>query len=82
MKNYIILMLLLGTSDPVRPVPVAKDPAHLVPKDRFDGMSDEEVFACACPSIVAFCKKWEREWACRNGKPCGTARSCVIDMMH
>jgi hypothetical protein len=49
----------------------------------FMHVSDEQVFACACPGVVDFCKRWDKEWRhlavpeLRNQ----TVRECVIDGM-
>lgn len=49
----------------------------------FMHVSDDQVLACACPSIVAFCKRWDKEWR-QSAAPefrNQTVRECVIDMM-
>lgn len=49
----------------------------------FVHVSDEQVFACACPGVVAFCKRWDVEWR-MDAVPelrHQTVRECVIDMM-
>lgn len=48
----------------------------------FIQLSDEEVFACACPGVVEFCKEWKEKWA-KDAAPevrDQSVRECVIDM--
>lgn len=50
----------------------------------FMHLTDEQVFACACPGAVEFCKEWDKKWRqdaipeLRNQ----TVRECVIDFMR
>lgn len=50
----------------------------------FMHLTDEQVFACACPGAVHFCKRWDKEW--RQGAAPEvknqTVRECVIDFMR
>ena len=45
-----------------------------------DGVSDQTVFACACPSLVSFCKEWAQKWA-PEPRHANDARQCVIEGM-
>jgi hypothetical protein len=71
-------LLLSGIAD-------ASEERHFVRLEHvpFMHVSDEDVFRCACPGAVDFCKRWEREWR-QDAAPelrNQTARECVIDMM-
>lgn len=47
-------------------------------------VSDEALFACACPGAVAFCTEWKEKWSQDAPDPRirnQSVRECVIDFM-
>lgn len=79
MKKIVVLVFLLtGGAD-------ASEESRIVKLEHvpFMHVSDEQIFACACPGAVDFCKRWDKEWR-QDAAPevrNQTVRECVISMM-
>lgn len=81
-KIAVVLMLVFATTG-VADAAVEHRAVRLehVP---FLRVSDEQIFSCACPGAVRFCKRWDKEWR-QSAAPefrNQTVRECVIDFMQ